>query len=129
MTDSPFLCLLAEYVSPDEHIAHAQFAELVSEFHFKRAASIRARKAGNVPRAQLYENEAARLSREIEDNLAASARAIEAEAALLTREIENSAAAAAYRNDTERDRAPSLDELPSLVFAQREREVADDGAE
>ena len=128
MTDSPFLCLLAEYVSPDEHIAHAQFAELVSEFHFKRAASIRARKAGNVPRAQLYENEAARLSREIEDNLAASARAIEAEAALLTREIEDSATAA-HRNDTERDRAPSLDELPSLVFAQREREVADDGAE
>ena len=119
MTDNPEFPVLAEYVSPDEHVAHARFAELVSQFHFKRAASIRARNAGNVPHAQLYENEAARLSREVDDFWAASAQAIDAEAARLSRELEASVGA----------RSLSLEELPSLVVAQGEREMADDRAE
>jgi hypothetical protein len=105
MPDSPFLCLLAEYTSADEHTAHAQFAELVSHFHFKRAASIRARNAGNVPRAQLYENEAARLSRDIEENLAASERA----------------------SDTELPPGDPASE--SAAFAQREHEVTEHSAD
>jgi hypothetical protein len=101
MTDHPLSWLLAEYPSSDEHTAHARFAELVSQFHFKRAAGIRARSAGNVAHAQLYENEAARLSREIESQSLSHPRT----------------------------RSLTLDDLPSLFVGETQRQVADQSAE
>lgn len=57
---------LAEYVSPEEHEAHAEAALLVAQYHRKKAQAMRYRLDGEINYAQRREAECDALASQIE---------------------------------------------------------------
>lgn len=53
---------LADYVSPEEHEAHAKTARIVADYHEFKARAVRARLVGNIALAQGFEEKCERLA-------------------------------------------------------------------
>ena len=56
----------AEYVTPEEHMKHAEYARFIASYHELKALAMRARLAGDIEMARGFEQATDALATEIE---------------------------------------------------------------